>query len=60
MELTVTRHALLKGLQRVQGIVERRNTMPILANVLIETSDRGVTLFATDWNSVFAPPIPQP
>jgi DNA polymerase-3 subunit beta len=48
MELTVTRHALLKGLQRVQGIVERRNTMPILANVLMETTDGGVTLFATD------------
>lgn len=48
MELTITRSALLKGLQRIQGIVERRNTMPILANVLLETSDRGVTLFATD------------
>lgn len=48
MELTITRNALLKGLQRVQGIVERRNTMPILANVLVETSDRGMTLFATD------------
>lgn len=48
MELTITRNALLKGLQRVQGIVERRNTMPILANVLMETTDRGVTLFATD------------
>ncbi len=48
MELTIARNTLLKGLQRIQGIVERRNTMPILANVLIEATDRGVTLFATD------------
>lgn len=48
MELIITRSALLKGLQRIQGIVERRNTMPILANVLIEATDRGITLFATD------------
>jgi DNA polymerase-3 subunit beta len=48
MELIITRGALLKGLQRIQGIVERRNTMPILANVLIEATDSGVTLFATD------------
>lgn len=48
MELTIARNALLKGLQRVQGVVEKRNTMPILANVLLETTERGVTLFATD------------
>lgn len=48
MELTMSRSALLKGLQRVQGIVEKRNTMPILANVLLETVERGVSIFATD------------
>ena len=48
MELTISRNALLKGLQRVQGIVEKRNTMPILSHVLIETAERGVTMFATD------------
>ncbi|MFZ5861814.1 MAG: DNA polymerase III subunit beta [Nitrospirota bacterium] len=48
MELTATRQTLLKGLQRVQGIVEKRNTMPILSNVLIETANNGITLFATD------------
>jgi DNA polymerase-3 subunit beta len=48
MEVTITRQALLKGLQRVQGIVEKRNTMPILSNVLIGTAEQGITLFATD------------
>jgi DNA polymerase-3 subunit beta len=48
MEVTISRQTLLKGLQRVQGIVEKRNTMPILSNVLIETAEQGVTLFATD------------
>jgi len=48
MELTISRNALLKGLQRIQGIVEKRNTMPILSHVLIETAERGVTMFATD------------
>ena len=48
MELTIARNTLLKALQRVQGIVEKRNTMPILAHVLMDTVERGITIFATD------------
>jgi len=48
MELTIPRTGLLKALQRVQGIVEKRNTMPILAHALVETGDRALTVFATD------------
>lgn len=48
MDVTIARQTLLKGLQRVQGIVEKRNTMPILSNILIETGDHAITLFATD------------
>ena len=36
MKLAIERDELLRGLGRVQAIVERRGTMPILANVLIE------------------------
>lgn len=36
MKLTIERSALLKALAHVQSVVERRNTIPILANVLIE------------------------
>jgi DNA polymerase III sliding clamp (beta) subunit (PCNA family) len=36
MELVVRKYDLLKELQLFQGIVERKNTIPILANVLLE------------------------
>ncbi|MBM3777208.1 MAG: DNA polymerase III subunit beta [Acidimicrobiia bacterium] len=48
MELVVRKNDLLRELQLFQGIVERKNTIPILANVLIEATDGGATLFATD------------
>ena len=49
MELSVRRTDLLRELQLFQGIVERKNTIPILANVLIEASnDNDVLLIATD------------
>ncbi len=50
MELTVRRTELLRELQLFQGIVERKNTIPILANVLVEADDGAdvVQLAATD------------
>ena len=39
MELVVRKTDLLRELQLFQGIVERKNTIPILANVLIEAAD---------------------
>ncbi len=49
MELTVQKSDLLHELQLCQGIVERKNTIPILGNVLLETNDGGkVRLLATD------------
>jgi DNA polymerase-3 subunit beta len=48
MKLTVGREALLKPLQAVIGVVERRQTMPILANVLIVAKDGRVAVTATD------------
>ena len=38
MKLTVNRHYLQQGLARIQGVVEKRNTMPILSNVHLEAS----------------------
>ncbi len=35
MKIQITREDLLTALQRVQGVVEKRNTMPILANILV-------------------------
>jgi DNA polymerase III subunit beta len=48
MELTISKPALLEVLQIAQGIVEKRSSMPILSNVLIETNSEGVQLVATD------------
>ena len=48
MEFSVQREDLVRGLHLVQGVVERRNTLPILANVLIEPAEGGVALSATD------------
>jgi DNA polymerase-3 subunit beta len=46
--LDIERDTLLKPLQTVSGIVERRHTLPILSNVLLETDDKELKLVATD------------
>ncbi len=48
MKLTIERAALLKSLSHVQSIVERRNTIPILANVLLEAKGDRLSLTASD------------
>jgi len=48
MKLRIARNELLTGLQRVQGVVEKRNTMPILSNILLEAKSDGVDIIATD------------
>ena len=48
MKVRITRDELLTGLQRVQGVVEKRNTMPILSNILLEAKQDGVEIVATD------------
>lgn len=46
--LQADRDSLLKPLQAVTGIVERRHTLPILSNVLLESKDGQTKLLATD------------
>ena len=48
MKLTIDRGALLKALAHVQGVVERRNTIPILSNVLMKADSDGLHMTATD------------
>ena len=48
MKATIERATLLKGLSHVQSVVERRNTIPILSNVLIDASEGALKLMATD------------
>jgi len=48
MKVTLERNALLKSLGHVHRVVERRNTYPILANVLLKAADGKIDLRATD------------
>ena len=48
MKLTIERAALLKALGHVQSVVERRNTIPILSNVLLTAGEAGLAFSATD------------
>ena len=48
MELVVRKNDLLRELQLFQGIVERKNTIPILANVLMEAKGDQISFLATD------------
>ena len=48
MELVVRKNELLRELQLFQGIVERKNTIPILANVLFEAKGDQLRMLATD------------
>jgi DNA polymerase III subunit beta len=54
MKATIERATLLKALSHVQSVVERRNTIPILSNVLLEaTADGALKLMATDLDLQF-------
>lgn len=48
MEIKILRSEILKGLGIIQGIVERKTTMPILSNALLETKDKKLSITATD------------
>ncbi|MBI4124888.1 MAG: DNA polymerase III subunit beta [Deltaproteobacteria bacterium] len=48
MEIKIDKTTLYEGLSWVQSVVERKTTMPILSNVLIEAKGSSVTLTATD------------
>ncbi len=48
MNFTIEKEVFLKALGRVQGIVEKRNTIPVLSNVLLEGGDGELHLTATD------------
>ena len=48
MRVTLERSNLLKSLNHVHRVVERRNTIPILSNVLLSAEGTGLSLRATD------------
>ncbi|EPC00700.1 DNA polymerase III subunit beta [Litchfieldella anticariensis FP35 = DSM 16096] len=48
MKFSITREALLRPLALVAGVVERRQTLPVLSNVLLEVQDAQLSLTGTD------------
>ena len=58
MKVTVERAALLKSLGHVHRVVERRNTIPILSNVLVRAESEGLRLKATDLDMEVTETIP--
>ncbi len=58
MKFTVDRSVLLKALAHVQSVVERRNTIPILANVMLEAREAGLKLTATDMEIAVVEEVP--
>ena len=53
MQFVVKRDTLLKSLNFVQGIVEKKNTLPILSNVLLQLKDQKLSIIATDLDIIF-------
>ena len=58
MKFTVERAVLIKALAHVQSVVERRNTIPILANVLLSAEDGVLRLTATDMEIAVVEEVP--
>ena len=48
MEFRIPKETFYRALQKIQGIVEKRTTMPILSNALIEAREGGIEVIATD------------
>tara|TARA_B100001057_G_scaffold495124_1_gene593358 strand:+ start:1276 stop:2391 length:1116 start_codon:yes stop_codon:yes gene_type:complete len=53
MQFVVKRDNLLKSLNFVQGVVEKKNTLPILSNVLLQLKDSKLQIVATDLDIIF-------
>ncbi len=53
MQFVIKRDILLKSLNFVQGVVEKKNTLPILSNVLLQLKNKKLSIIATDLDIVF-------
>ena len=53
MQFQIKRDTLLKSLSIAHNIIERKNTIPILANVLLETKNKKLSIIATDLDIIF-------
>ena len=53
MEFTINRDALLKPVSHACGIIEKKTTIPILSNILIEAKDSKIKITATDLDIIY-------
>ena len=58
MEFTINRDALLKPVSHACGIIEKKTTIPILSNILIEAKDSKIKITATDLDIIYSEEIP--
>ena len=53
MEFSIDRDIFLKSLGRANGIIEKKTTLPILSNVLIEAKESKIKITATDLDIIY-------
>ena len=58
MEFTINRDVFLKSLSNAYGVIEKKNTLPILSNVLIEAKNSKIKITATDLDLIYSEEIP--
>ena len=58
MEFSISRDTFLKSLSHAYGIVEKKTTLPILSNILIEAKDSKIKITATDLDIIYSEEIP--
>ena len=58
MEFVIDRDVLLKSLSHAYGIIEKKTTLPILSNVLLEAKDSKIKITSTDLDIIYSEEIP--
>ena len=58
MEFTISRDTFLKSLGHAYGIIEKKTTLPILSNILIEAKNSKIRITATDLDIIYSEAIP--
>ena len=53
MQFSVNQQDLQRSLNYCQGVIEKRSTLPILSNILLDATDSKLTITATDLDLIF-------
>ena len=58
MEFTISRDIFMKSLSHAYGVIEKKTTLPILSNILIEAKDQKIKITATDLDIIYSEIVP--